>query len=86
MHPVYIAWVDAQADADHWTPAANLEHTAHIIRTVGYDIGPQIDGHTSLASSWDSESNSYGHVMHVPDACIMERHALNIAVPIEGLD
>jgi len=85
MQPVYIAWVDAQADAEHWTTAADLEHKARIIRTIGYDLGPQIDGHVTLASSWDSEANVYGHVMHIPSACIVERYDLNVAVPVEGV-
>ena len=53
--------------------------------SIGYDIGPQIDGHVSLSSSWDSESNTYGHVMHIPLQCITERYDLHVAVPIEGL-
>jgi len=85
VQPTYIAWIDAQADAEHWTSAADLEHTPRIIRTIGYDIGPQIDGHVTLASSWDSESNTYGHVMHIPLQCITEHYDLHVAVPIEGL-
>lgn len=86
MQPTLVAWIDAQADAEHWTTAADLEHKPRIIRTIGYDIGEQVPGHLSLASSWDAESGCYGHVMHIPSACIVERYDMNVAVPIEGLD
>lgn len=86
MRMIFVSWLDAQSDAEHWTTAADLEHTPRIIRTVGYDIGPQIDKHLSVAASWDSEADVYGSVTHIPDVCVRERYDLQLAVQIEGLD
>jgi hypothetical protein len=74
--PTLITWVDAQADAEQWTARADLERTSRIIRTVGYDLGELIPDHVTLASSWDTSTQSVGHVMHIPEACVITRTPL----------
>lgn len=76
MTPVAVTWVDAQADAEQWTARDDLERSSRIIRTVGYDLGELIPDHVSVASSWDTSTQSVGHVMHIPDVCVITRTPL----------
>ena len=71
MRPVLVEWIDAQADADRWTSRAELNREPRRIRTVGYIVADVIDGHTTVAASWDEDTDHYGAVMHIPDAMIV---------------
>ena len=76
MTPVLVTWVDAQADAEQWTTRDDLERSPRVIRSIGFDLGLVMRDHVTLASSWDTHTQSVGQVMHIPEACVISRHEM----------
>ena len=70
MRLVLVEWIDAHADANTWSSRDELSDTPRLIRSVGYLLPPVIERHTTIAASWDRETDTYGSVMHIPDGMV----------------
>jgi hypothetical protein len=67
---VLVEWIDAQSDAETWLHLDELNSEPRMIRSVGYLLESPIEGHMSVAASWDEFSRHVGSVMHIPDAMV----------------
>jgi hypothetical protein len=81
--PIQVTWVDAQSDAEQWLAHDELERTPRVIHTIGYDLGPVMARHVTVAASYDTHTQNVGQVMHIPEECVIDRRDL-IAVRNEG--
>ena len=71
MRLVLVEWIDAQSDADQWATLDELHDEPRLIRTAGYLLPTVITEHTTVASSWDETTDTYGSVMHIPDDMVL---------------
>lgn len=77
MKLVLVEWIDAQADAVMWSGLEELETEPRLIRTVGYLIEDVIEGHTTVAGSWDEFAEVFGSVMHIPNGMVQNVRQLD---------
>ena len=62
--PVVVTWVDAHADAGHWTSLDELDPDTRVIRTCGFLLPKPKRGHVTVAQSIDGDH--VDGVLHIP--------------------
>ena len=76
MERVEVLWKDAFGDVDAWISLEDLASSPRYITTIGWEIKGANAGHLVIAGSYDPETNSCAHVIHIPKEMVKERTVL----------